>query len=137
MARKTAAAVLDLPVNWGNVNVGDETVKLSVSVDRKNLSLTKADAHLCSKRLVADISFAAGNDNPDQPSAFEAGETISAAFDTHSFGVKTKTITFGLTAKKNSVHLEKLGLFAKRAGRIVVTDFGDIPEDAAEGGDEE
>jgi hypothetical protein len=42
---------LQLPVQWGNLNVGDETARLGLSVHRGSLTVSQADRHLCGKRL--------------------------------------------------------------------------------------
>lgn len=129
MAKKKQDTLLELGVVYGNLSVGDETARLAVSVERKRLKLTEADRFLCSKRITASITSTAGNDNPDQPSLMDVGEEIVAVWDTHSFGVNLKRISFGLTCKIGSIDITKLTHFAKRAGVVKILDIGDIPEE--------
>lgn len=130
MARKrTAAVVLEIPVLYGNLNIGDETARLGIRVDRKKLKLTDADRHLCGKRLKGTIEADAGNANPEQPAIFQAGVSVTAVFDVNGFGVTRKAITTGLTVKLGSMNIEDLAHFAKRAGRFLVESIGDIPEE--------
>jgi hypothetical protein len=43
--------VLEIPVKYGNVNLGDETGRLGCSASRGNLTVAKADRNLVGKRL--------------------------------------------------------------------------------------
>jgi len=42
MAKK-GSGVLDIPVQFGGVSIGDQTARLGVSIDRKSLNLNAAD----------------------------------------------------------------------------------------------
>lgn len=132
MAKKKAQVI---PCAYGNVNVGDRTVAISVSVDRKRLSLDDAD-RLCGKRLTGRLNAVPGNDNPDQGTldGMDAEETLSGVFDVKRFGFSPKAVTTTLSFLIESIDLPTLCSFAKRAGAVVVEDVADIPEDEA--GDE-
>lgn len=134
MAKKTPPPpILDLAVNYGSISVGDEVASLGLSVERKNLSLSKADAHLVCKRLTCTITAAAGNDNPDQqtmPGMEDAEATVTAVFDVKGFSVGRKYIRFHLAAPKTAVDLASLTDYPKRAGRFTLLSVETIPEKA-------
>lgn len=121
---------LTIPVTYGNVNVGDHIASLTVTIDRRQLSLSKADA-LVGKRLVGAITAQAGSSNPDQTPipGFESETTLEGAFDVKRFGFTPKHMTTGLSFSIASIDVSVLCTFAKRAGSITVTDVTDIPEE--------
>jgi hypothetical protein len=131
--------VLEIPVKYGNVNLGDETGRLGCSASRGNLTVAKADRNLVGKRLKVKIMARAGGAQSDQPSIpqAEADEHIEAVADVKSIGVGVKNISFGLTFALESVDVETLAHFAKREGIVTVLEAEDIPEDEAEEGGEE
>lgn len=129
---------LDIPCTWGNVNIGDETVRLGVRVSRENLSVTQADKNLCGKRLVAKAIARAGDGQSGQaslPGTEGADAEVEAAFDVRSIGVGTKNISFGLTAKIKSVDLGQLSGFANRGGMLHIESVAVIP--AEDGGEDD
>lgn len=132
----TAGTVLTLPVQYGNVSIGELTASITASVDRKHLSLAQADRTLCGKRLAGKITAMPGNDNPEQDSmpGMESEEELSSVFDTRSFRATPKAISFGLSFKLESVDVTTLANFAKRAGKLIVTEVTAIPEDEKEAG---
>lgn len=123
------APALELNVNFGNLNVGVDTCRIGVSVDRKQITPAKADSQLCGKRLIGSIVTNAGNANAEQPAMFEAGETVAAAFDVKSFNTKRKSISFGLTFALGSVDINKATHFASRSGKLIVNEMTEIPEE--------
>ncbi len=132
---KKATRVVELNVSFGNVNIGEDTVRLGITIMRKEISVAQADKHLCGKRLIGQIVAQAGEHNADQPEMFEAGETIEATFDVKSFNVKRKSISCGLTFAIASVDIIALAYFAKRGGKLIVDEIAEIPKE--EEGDEE
>jgi hypothetical protein len=142
MAKKIEApsAILDIPVAFGNVNVGDTTARLGCSSGRGTggLTITQADRNLCGKRLKAKIlaRTSGGSDQGSLPGA-EADPEIEAVFDVKSFNVSGKHIGFGLTVQINSINISTLTHFAKREGRLAISEIADIPEDQKGGDDAE
>ncbi len=62
------ATLLRIPVQWSNVNIGDETCRLGAKAERAALSPEVADENLCGKRLVVTIIARAGGGQADQES---------------------------------------------------------------------
>lgn len=135
MGTSKTAALMTIPVAFGNVNIGDQIARLAVSIDRKRMSLAQADK-LCGKRLSGRITAIPGNDNEDQEQlpGMDAETSLNGVFDVKSFGFSPKNMTTGLSFAISSIDLRTLCTFAKRAGSLVVEEIGDIPED--EGRDE-
>jgi hypothetical protein len=132
MAKKKdeSPPLMALDVKYGNVNIGMDTCRLGITVERAKLTITQADRNLCGKRLVGTILARAGDAQSSQDSlpGIDADVTLSAAFDVKSFGVTRKNISAGLTFAIASVNVETLSHFAGRQGTFTVTNINDIPE---------
>lgn len=126
MAKKPAA-ILTIPLAYGNVTVGDETISVGVNTERKNITLSQADKQLIGKRLVGRITCRPGNQNADQQSLLDAEESVEAAFDVNGIHVTRKRLSFGLSFARSSVDMTTITDFAKRSGDLVITEIGDIP----------
>ena len=129
--RKTnvPANVLEFPVAFGGVSIGDKMCRIGIKVDRSHLSVDQADDHLCDKRLTGSIISRPQGDLPDQGTlpgmAFES--VLRGVFDVKGFHVAADDISFGMTFAIASIDIEKLAHFAKRAGRVVVEEEEAIP----------
>lgn len=123
------AKALIIPCSFGDVSIGEATCRIGVNVARSALKLTTADSQVCGKRLIGAIIAQPGNDNPDQPQIFSSETKVEAAFDVKRISFNKKFISFGLTFSIESVNIEDLAHFAKRAGRIECDDIQDIPAD--------
>jgi hypothetical protein len=134
-AGSAVAADLTIPVKYGDLSVGDGTCRIGLTAFRDKLTLKIADEKLCGKRLIGCISCAPGNNNPEQSPmpGMDADVEIAAAFDVKRVNFTIKTITFGLTFAIASLKVEDLVGFAKRAGKLVVTQIQDIPKNEATG----
>lgn len=138
MAKKKDEYVLELDVKYGNVNIGMDTCRLGITIERSKLSISQADKNLCGKRLVGTILARAGEAQSGQESLpmIEADVTLDAAFDVKSFGVTRRNISAGLTFALASINVETLSHFAGRQGTFSVTNIGEIPDEET-GTDEE
>lgn len=140
MAKKkdAEAPILELPVSFGNVNVGDKTARVGVTVPRTSLSVSSADKNLCGKRLTVHLLARAGDGQAGQesiPGLEGADLELSGVADVKGFGVGPKTISAGLTFSIESIDVPTLARMAKRDGVVTVVGIQDIPE--GEQGDEE
>lgn len=135
-----ATLALDLIVSFGNVSIGDKTARIGVAVDRSSLTVSNADKSLCGRRLTGKIVSQPAGDAPGQETlpGFESGNTdLATSFDVKSFSVTPKNIAFGLTFSLRDLDIGLLGNFAKRNGRLQVSEITDLPEDEEGGGDSE
>lgn len=140
MAKQTA--ILELPVAFGNVNIGDATASVKISISRNNLKPAAADKHLCGMRLSGTIYAApsgvsTGNGQKALPGA-DGDEEIAGIFDVKGFTVTPKKISAGLTFSLKDLDIGTLSHFAKRDGRMVINGVQKIEdeEESDEEGDE-
>lgn len=114
-----------LAVQFGNVNCGDITARLACKVSRKSLSLDEADALLTNRTLTVIV---------DQQELGEQNRTlfdderpsIDASCQSKTFTTAAKHFTFGLTFNLQDVDVPTLTQFAKRTGRVVITDVREL-----------
>jgi hypothetical protein len=55
MAKKKVESLAEFHVHYGNVNVGDHSVRIGCTMDRKGLTLPQADKLLCGHRLTGSL----------------------------------------------------------------------------------
>ena len=128
---KNKTVLLELPVAFGNISIGDKTARVGVTISRGNLTPSKADKELCGKRLIGQIvAVPEGTQPENEPLPGMNGDiSLAGAFDVKGFGVTSKHITLGLTFAIKSIKVEDLAHFAKRDGRIVVNETQALSED--------
>jgi hypothetical protein len=130
MAKKKPA-ILELPVSWGGLSIGDETCRLGASVSRGNLTATQADRNLCGRRLTGRIISRAGNGQAGQASLPGANgdAEVEGVFDVKGVGLGTRNINFGLTFILASIDVETIAHFPKSEGVLIVNNVEAIPDD--------
>jgi hypothetical protein len=133
MAKKKPANngdVLDLIVSYGNLNAGDKTARIGVTVSRDKLAISKAEKQFCEKRLACCLVMAPDGAHPDQGSLNGMMDDIEleATFDVKSIRFSADEISFGLTGALGSLDVSTLAKFAKKQGRLIVNDVSEIPE---------
>lgn len=125
-------AELEVDVQFGGVSIGDETARVGIKIDRTLLDLEKADDMLCGKRLTGRIEVCApGEQNGQQslPGMKDSRPHLDGTFDVKRFGVGLKEFSCGLTFGLGSIDVSELAKFAKKNGRLTVTDAQFLPED--------
>lgn len=133
MAPRKKPNVLDLPVSFGGVSIGDGTCRIGVTCDRGNLTVERADENLCGHRLTGKIEVKPKGEQPDQgvlPGMAEPG--LEGSFDVKGYRVTEKEIGFGMTFAVRDTDVGHLAKFAKRDGRLVVQDVAAIESEEAE-----
>lgn len=144
MARKSKesgqgnGAVLDIPVAFGNLSVGDKTCRLGVTIDRGTLGVTACDNKLCERRLTGKIVAKPADSQVDQGSltGMEDDTVVPGVFDVKGFSVTGDNLSLGLTFAIKSVDISELAHFAKRAGRLIVEESEELPDGGDEDSDE-
>ncbi len=132
--------VLDLPVAFGGVSIGQQTAKLSIKVDREHLNIAAADEALCGRRITGKVAVGRAGDTPGQMLLIEEmDDVIEATFDIHRFGVTPDAYTSGLTFQLKEIDVGQLARFSKGSWRLIMNDMTPIPRDTVEevGDDEE
>lgn len=128
-----STAVLDVPVAFGNVSIGDGTARLGIVIDREQLTVENADLMLCGRRLTGAVVVQPNGDSTDQTYLVDGiKHELRAVFDVKRIGVSPKEISTGLTFALKGLELAELGFFAKRSGRLVVDAVTELESEAEE-----
>lgn len=134
---------LSVPVEFGGVSIGDGTARLGLKIDRSNLNIDAADEALCGRRLKGRVVVLKDGEQANQTTFLDGvRHEVESIFDVKRFGVAPRAITCGLTFSLAEIDVEALTHFAKRKGRFIVDEIGEIPgddenEDAEDEEDEE
>lgn len=142
MTRRKVEALLEIPVSFGSVNIGDKTCRIGVIIARsRELSITVADRNLVEKRLAGKIVARPSGENADQgrlAGMDDVGnETLEGTFDVKGINVSKDFISMGLTFALASIDVSVLAHFAKRSGHLIVNEFEDLPDKPEKNGDGE
>lgn len=131
MPRRKPGEVLDLSAKFGSVNFNAKTATVRVTVQRNDLKLSAADKSLCERRLTGTINAKPPDVAADQGvfDGMDGDCETSGTFDVKKLNVASETIGFGLTFNLKGVDRNVLSMFANRAGRLMIDDVGDIPEE--------
>ena len=107
MAKQKKQAVLDIPVSFNGVSIGDGTANIGVKIDRKHLDIMAADESLCGRRLSGRVIVIQNGDDPKQKMiAADMKHELASTFDTKSFRVSPKYITTGLTFALGEIDID-------------------------------
>lgn len=125
--------VLDVPVEFGGVSIGDATARIGVRIDRSVMNINAADDIFCGHRLTGRVLLGGTDDQPGQTKFVDdIDHQVDGTFDVKRIGVNAKQITTGLTFSLADVDIQELAKFSKGSGRLVVHDVGELPDDAAD-----
>lgn len=132
MAKKASDdGTVELPVHYGKVSIGEDTVRISFTSSRSNLTPTQADKVLCSRRLTCTVYCAPKGEAPDQPSL--TGESLGREFegvaDTKDVRLGRKKIGSGLTFVLRDVDIDSLIRFAGRDGKLTIKKVEALDDD--------
>lgn len=118
MAKKPVKSLLDVPVAFGSVTIGDGSVSIAIMIDRENLTPEAADGLLCGCRVKGEIRAGAPSE-PDQQVMFDDLEFKQAGmFEIKGYSVRPKSIRSTLNMLLNDVDVKELEHFAKHSGRF-------------------
>ena len=121
-----SAAALDIPVEFGNVSIGDATARIGVRFPVGSVKQSDVTKKLCEKRI--DALITTNDDQQRIPGTEDEILELTGMADTRGVNVKVKTYSTGLTFSREDVDLNMLSNFAKKKGRLVVNDSESIPE---------
>lgn len=134
MSKKKPA--LDLPVAFGGVSIGDGTARLGIKIDRAALTIDKADASLCGRRLAGRVVLGKG-DSAQQELINDRQHCVASVFDVKRIGVAPKNISAGLTFSLEDIDVRELSIFAKKSGRLIVDTIAELPDEDEDGDDDD
>lgn len=127
--------LLDLPVSFGGVAIGENTARLGLKINRESLNIVAADEALCGRRLTGSVQLGGNSDSPGQTKMFETDSTVSGTFDVHRFGVAPKHYTTGLTFVLAEIDVSELAKFSKGEGRLIVSAITELDQDDSDTGE--
>lgn len=125
--RSSNASVLDIPVEFGGVSIGDKTARLGVHIARDQMTLKQAADMLVGRRLTGKIVARPHDESTEQQrlDGFEC-EEIESTFDVKKLGINNEHYDTGLTFSRKDVDMGDLSTFAKKAGRLVIEDVAEL-----------
>jgi len=130
MSAKTKEALLDVPVEFGGVSIGEATARLGLKIDRTVLELDQADECFCGHRLDCRLMLGAADDAPGQKHLIEdARLQVAGQADCKQLSVRPEKISTGLTFSLADIDVAELARFSKGQGRLIVNGVFEIPED--------
>lgn len=130
MATRKPKSVLDVPVQFGGVSIGEDTGRVAVKIDREQLNIDAADEMFCGRRLTGRIVVVPSGVDPDQQEMFDDNDRheLKSTFDVKRFGASRKEFCAGLTFALSEIDVGELGHFAKRSGRLIVAAVAELPD---------
>lgn len=135
--KKTQKAAEVIRVKFGNVNLGDETARVGITIPRDKLTDEKAIQLLVARRLIGTIVVAEGDVDPRQKNFLEdAAASVQGAFDTRALRIGLKEFGSGLTFALQDVEIEELAHFSKKSGFLWIDEAQEL-EVEPDGGDDE
>lgn len=133
-----AEAVLDIPVEFGNVSIGDGVARLGMKVVKERLSVTKAEKTLVARRLAGKVIMLPPDSDPKQ-AYFEGMDVtceVDGVFDSAGYRSSEKHISFGVSFSRREIDTNTLADFARHSGRFVAFSADEIPDDEKDGSDD-
>jgi len=122
----------DLPVEFGNVSIGQAAASIGVAIDPASVTVARAHELFNGKRATVKIVQAPKGETPGQKrlDGVEALEVIGVV-DIRGYRMSPKVISARLTFTIEGLDLGALAHFSKRSGRLQVMQVQEIPADSA------
>ena len=128
--KKTPAAnssVLDVPVEFGGLSIGDVTARIGVRIDREQMNIIAADECFTGKRLSVVVSL--GSSDPEQKELFKGRSfEVTGSVDVKRLGVTASQFSAGLTFNLESIDVATIAKFSKGKGRLKVFEVATLPD---------
>lgn len=127
---KKDTTVLDIPVEFGGVSIGQTTCRLGLKISRTVLNLVAADEAFCGHRLTGKVILGQRDDQAGQEKMFDSDFEVNGSFDVKRIGVSADGISTGLTFSLADINVAELAKFSKGAGKLVVYGISELPDNA-------
>lgn len=123
------AYLLDVPVKFNQVGIGDTTARIGFKVDRGVLKLAKADNLFVNRRLACRVVLGHTDEQPGETRLFEDDVvSIVGSCDVKGYRATGDTFNAALTFSLRDIDVATFARFSKGSGRIRITGAGEIPE---------
>ena len=119
--------LLDCPVHFGNVSIGELTTRIGAKVSRDWLKLNDADLLFSNRRLTGSIVLGHQNDAAGQKQAFD--DQVSGVFDVKGFRVSVDHLSAGPTFNRADIDIAEIAKFSGSGGRLRVIGTEEIPDE--------
>lgn len=128
MAKDKSKAMFEC--RYGNVNIGDKTASVGVTINRANLTVTQADKTFCMKRLKCKLLARSNGAQAAQESlpGVDDDYVLKGVADVGGFRAGGKEISMTFTFALNSIKVEELSHLAKREGKVTIEATEDLDE---------
>ena len=121
------ASVLDVPVEFGGLSIGDVTARIGVRIDREHMNIVAADECFTGKRLSVVVTL--GSSEPDQKELFKGRQhEVTGSVDVKRLGVTSAQYSAGLTFNLESIDVATIAKFSKGKGRLKVFEVAALPD---------
>ncbi len=133
MEKTKATQVLDVPVSFGRVSIGEGSVSIPIKIDREHLNPEAADGLLCGCRVKGEIAAGqeAATAAPDRQNTFEIMKhRQTGMFEIKGYSVAPKAISATLNVLLKDVKITEIVEFAKHDGRLRIESVAPLEEDA-------
>ena len=127
--RGVQSVVLDIPVDFGGVSIGESTARLGLRINREQLNIMAADEIFCGHRLACKLTLGKRDESQGELVA-DLFETLSGQADVKRLGLSADTISTGLTFSLADIDVATLAKFSKGCGRLLVETVAEIPMDS-------
>lgn len=128
-------SVICIPVDFGGVSIGDQTVRIGITVARAHIDLLKADEVFVCHRLTGTVTLGRRDDQDGQAKLFDSDVQIQGVFDCKRIGVNGKNISTGLAFSLEDIDISELARFSKGAGMLEVESVAELPDSDQGNGD--
>jgi len=118
---EAAPPKLNVLVKLGKVSLGKETASVRCTVDRGLITLERADANLCGRRLVGRLVACGADEDERQTNFLEPDRTtIEGAFDVNSISINPDAIGFTMSFGVHDINPLSLARLANQTGRLII-----------------
>jgi hypothetical protein len=134
-----AKSILDIPVRFGGISVGQMTSRIGVTFDRSTFdTVDDATKVFCGHRLKGRLSLGIRNEDAKQKKLVEDCDfEFEGVFDSKRLSVSSSNIGIGLTFSNADVDFSDITKFPKGDGRLIVETVEEIPANAPDEHDDE
>lgn len=124
---KQKTAIVDLPVEFGGVSIGDGVARLGIKIDRKAISVTEAVRLFVGHRLTGRVQLGGNGDVPGQ-STMDFDHAVEGVFDVKRVGIGVKQYGTGLSFSIEDIDVREIAKLSKGSGRLQVENVEELPE---------
>jgi hypothetical protein len=132
--KKKNGMVLDIPVEFGGVSIGDGVARLGVKIDRNAITITEAVRVFVGHRLTGRVQLGGNGDSAGQET-MDFDHAVEGVFDVKRIGVGVKQYGTGLAFSIEDIDVREIAKLSKGSGRLQIEQVAALPEKQKKGPD--